>query len=101
MPGCVVQPRFLSIAISCAQEFARQQFARATFDYRRLCDEFGERVVLECAARHVTPLVKQPGILVVTDRGLYFQPLHNVSGGDAVKFHPAQARPRRRGAMQC
>ena len=42
--------------------------------------------------RHITPLVKQPGILVVTDQGLYFQPLHNLTGGAAVRFHPIQVR---------
>ena len=28
---------------------------------------------------------------VITDRGLYFQPLHNLAGGALVKFHPAAA----------
>jgi factor associated with neutral sphingomyelinase activation len=46
---------------------------------------------MECRARQVTPLIKQPGILVITDRGLYFQPLHNLAGGALVKFHPAAA----------
>lgn len=73
-----------------AQEFARKQLVDATFDYHRLTDEFNERVLLERRVRLVTPLVKQPGILVVTDKGLYFQPLHNLTGGSAVKFHPIQ-----------
>ena len=73
------------------QEFSRQQAASCSFDYRRLTDEFRERILMECRARQVTPLIKQPGILVITDRGLYFQPLHNLAGGALVKFHPAAA----------
>lgn len=73
------------------QEFSRQQATNCSFDYRRLTDEFRERILMECRARQVTPLIKQPGILVITDRGLYFQPLHNLAGGALVKFHPAAA----------
>jgi hypothetical protein len=76
---------------SAVQAFARNQFASASFDYHRLTDEFAERVLKECRVRHVTPLVKQPGILAITDKGLYFQPLHNISGGSAVQFHPVEA----------
>ena len=86
-----------------AQDFAKQQAQATGFDYRRLTDEFQERVLLECRARQVTPLIKQPGILVITDHGLYFQPLHNLAGGAVVKFHPASAitsLARRRVAMQ-
>ena len=62
------------------------------FDCHRLTDEFTERVLLERRARHVTPLVKQPGILAVTDRGLYFQPgCTMLVVAATVKFHPAQA----------
>ena len=90
-------------AASALQEFSRQQAAACSFDYRRLTDEFRERILKECRARQVTPLIKQPGILVITDRGLYFQPLHNVAGGAVVKFHPAAAitsLARRRIAMR-
>jgi hypothetical protein len=89
--------------MTAMQEFARQQAAAVSFDYRRLTDEFRERLLKECRARQVTPLIKQQGILVITDRGLYFQPLHNVAGGAVVKFHPAAAitcLARRRIAMR-
>ena len=73
------------------QEFTQQQFQQAAFDYHRLRDEFQERVLSEFRVRLVTPLVKQPGILAITEQGLYFQALHNVTGGPAVRFHPGQS----------
>ena len=73
------------------QAFAREQFAAARFEYARLSDELRERVLLEARVRHVTPLVRQPGILAITDTGLYFQPLHNVCGAAAVRMHPVTA----------
>jgi hypothetical protein len=72
------------------QEFAMKQVKSARFDYHRLSDEFKERVLEEYRVRHMMPLVKQPGILVITNKGLYFQPLHNVSGSAAVKMHPVE-----------
>jgi hypothetical protein len=85
------------------QAFAQEQVAAARFDYHRLSDEFNECILQESRVRHMTPLVKQPGILAVTDKGLYFQPLHNVSGSAAAKMHPVQgitSLARRTAAMQ-
>jgi len=35
-----------------------------------------------------TPLVREPGTLVVTDARVYFQPLHDVGGDSPVRSHP-------------
>jgi hypothetical protein len=52
----------------------------AAFDTSRLV-EFSERLVWEGPAVQLTPLVREPGRLAVTDQRLYFQPLHNIAGG--------------------
>ena len=39
-----------------------------------------ERLVWRGAATQLTPLVREHGLLVVSDQRVYFQPLHNVSG---------------------
>ena len=36
----------------------------------------------------LTPLVREPGILVITDKNMYFQPLHNLA-----ESSPARCRP--------
>lgn len=51
----------------------------ASFDTSRLVD-FSERVVWEGPATQLSPLVREPGRLAVTDQRLYFQPLHNIAG---------------------
>ena len=35
--------------------------------------------------------LQEGGRLVITDRRLYFQPLHNVAGGSPVRSHPLAA----------
>lgn len=39
-------------------------------------------------AAQLTPLVKEAGRLVITDQRVYFQPMHNISGGARVRSHP-------------
>jgi factor associated with neutral sphingomyelinase activation len=51
----------------------------AAFDTSRLV-EFSERLVWEGPAVQLSPLVREPGRLAVTDQRLYFQPLHNIAG---------------------
>lgn len=75
----------------CLKALAREQVAGAKFDYRRLHDEFNETILKECPARLLTPLVRQPGLLVVTDKGLYFRPLHDIAGDTVVRHHPLRA----------
>lgn len=51
----------------------------------------------------MTPLVREAGRLVVTDQRVYFQPLHNVSGGARVRSHPlayVAAVARRRSSLR-
>ncbi len=68
------------------QALARERMAAAAFDTSRLVD-FTERVQINLAATQLTPLVRESGRLVVTDRRLYFQPLHNVTGDSPVRVH--------------
>ncbi len=53
--------------------------------------EFTEQIQYDAPAVQQTPLVQEGGRLVVTDRRLYFQPLHNVAGGNPVRSHPLAA----------
>jgi factor associated with neutral sphingomyelinase activation len=53
------------------------------FDTSRLV-EFSERLVWEGPALQLTPLMREPGRLAVTDSRVYFQPLHNIAGGRTV-----------------
>jgi factor associated with neutral sphingomyelinase activation len=59
----------------CAR--AREDAAR--FDSSRLVD-FSERLLWEGPATQLSPLVREPGRLALSDARLYFQPLHNVTG---------------------
>ena len=45
----------------------------------------------DAPATQLTPLVREAGRLVVTDQRVYFQPLHNVTGGSPVLSHPLAA----------
>ncbi|DBA77988.1 hypothetical protein WJX77_012160 [Trebouxia sp. C0004] len=72
------------------QAGARQRAAEAVFDNSRLV-EFTEQIQYDAPAVQQTPLVQEGGRLVVTDRRLYFQPLHNVAGGNPVRTHPLAA----------
>ena len=66
---------------------AEQVEAAAQFDMSQL-RSFSERILLQCRAVQLTPLVREPGILVVTDKNLYFQPRHNLA-----EASPARCRP--------
>jgi len=57
------------------------------FDRSELVD-FNERICYEGPAAQLTPLVKEAGRLVITDQRVYFQPMHNISGGARVRSHP-------------
>lgn len=67
-----------------AQAAAHHRADSATFDISRLAD-FSEHVALNTAASLQTPLVCEPGRLLVTDARLYFQPLHDVAGDMPVR----------------
>ncbi|KAL3135309.1 hypothetical protein ABBQ32_007505 [Trebouxia sp. C0010 RCD-2024] len=69
---------------------ARQRASEAVFDNSRLV-EFSEQIQYDAPAVQLTPLVQEGGRLVVTDQRLYFQPLHNVAGGNPVRSHPLAA----------
>ena len=76
--------------IAYLQAGARQRASEAVFDNSRLV-EFTEQIQYDAPAVQQTPLVQEGGRLVVTDRRLYFQPLHNVAGGNPVRSHPLAA----------
>lgn len=80
------------IELSCSnlQESARQRAAAALFDKSLLVD-FGEQMQYDAPATQLTPLVREAGRMVVTDQRVYFQPLHNVTGGSPVLSHPLSA----------
>lgn len=51
----------------------------STFDTSRLV-EFSERLLWEGPVLGLSPLVREPGRLAITDQRVYFQPLHNIAG---------------------
>jgi len=55
----------------------------AAFDTSRLV-EFSERLLWEGPVLQLSPLVREPGRLAITDQRVYFQPLHNIAGEHAV-----------------
>lgn len=67
-----------------------QQESAATFDVSRIAD-LSEYIVANCLAAQVTPLVREPGRLVVTQARLYFQPLHNLGEDSPVRSIPLTA----------
>ena len=66
------------------QAAATKRTAAAVFDSSRLAD-FSERVLHDGPAVQLSPLVHENGRLVITDRRVYFQPLHNVTGDSPVR----------------
>ena len=46
---------------------------------------------LDQPATLITPLVREPGRLVLTDKRLYFQRLYNAGGGKGLASHPLAA----------
>ena len=71
--------------------FLRQLEGALRFDAGHLRGGAAEPVVLDLAAQCLTPLVREPGRLVLTPARLYLQPLHNISGDAAVRSHPLAA----------
>lgn len=66
--------------ISVMQAIAQSRARECVFDTSRLVD-FGERMQLNVPAEQLTPLVREGGRMLITDRHLYFQPLHDIAGG--------------------
>ncbi|CAM6118833.1 unnamed protein product [Calypogeia fissa] len=66
---------------------ASQREAQAKFDTSRLVD-LSEHIIFDCPAAQVTPLVREPGRLVLTQARLYFQPLHNFNNDNPVRSQP-------------
>jgi factor associated with neutral sphingomyelinase activation len=84
------------------QNAAAQREAQAQFDTSRLLD-LSEQVLLDCPAAQVTPLVREPGRLVLTQARVYFQPLHNLTDSSPVRSQPycnVVAVARRRHALR-
>ncbi|BBN03886.1 factor associated with neutral sphingomyelinase activation [Marchantia polymorpha subsp. ruderalis] len=84
------------------QNAAAQREAQAQFDISRLVD-LSERIILDYTAAQVTPLVREPGRVVLTQARLYFQPLHNLNNDNPVRSHPFSsivAVARRRHALR-
>jgi factor associated with neutral sphingomyelinase activation len=61
------------------EALARAREDAARFDSSRLAD-FGERLLWEGPAAQLSPLVREPGRLALSDARVYFQPLYNVAG---------------------
>ena len=68
-------------------QLVAQQESAATFDVSRIAD-LSEHIVANCLAAQVTPLVREPGRLVLTQSRLYFQPLHNLGEDSPVHSIP-------------
>jgi hypothetical protein len=77
LPSCKWCLCCLRLQLQDAAVKARED--AAAFDTSRLV-EFSERLVWEGPAVQLSPLVREPGRLAVTDQRLYFQPLHNIAG---------------------
>ncbi|CAD7696355.1 unnamed protein product [Ostreobium quekettii] len=84
------------------EEKAREREDAASFDTSRLVD-FSERILYEGPATQLTPLVREPGKMVITGCRLYFQPLHTMSGNNLIRTHPLSdvaAVARRRSSLR-
>jgi hypothetical protein len=79
--GAGSQPKLIShlcrLPLLDASVKARED--AAAFDTSRLV-EFSERLLWEGPVLALSPLVREPGRLAVTDQRVYFQPLHNIAG---------------------
>ena len=56
-----------------------------SFDHSWLAD-INERPLKECQAYAISPLVKNPGRIMITDQRLYFQPLNNADPKPVRKY---------------
>eukprot|EP00878_Enallax_costatus_P036882 GHUV01041464.1.p1 GENE.GHUV01041464.1~~GHUV01041464.1.p1 ORF type:complete len:123 (-),score=30.14 GHUV01041464.1:246-614(-) len=75
-------PSFLRLELLDAAVKARED--ATSFDSSRLV-EFSERLVWEGPVTQLSPLVREPGRMAVTDQRVYFKPLHNISGTAAAE----------------
>lgn len=75
-------PRTCPVRLELLDAAVKSREDAASFDSSRLV-EFSERLIWEGPALQLSPLVREPGRLAVTDQRVYFQPLHNIAGGDA------------------
>lgn len=73
------------------QAFLQQQEEGLRFDAAHLRSPALETVHAQLPATSLTPLVREPGRVVVSDARLYFQPQHNISGDTPVRTHPLAA----------
>ncbi|XP_059474007.1 protein FAN-like isoform X2 [Neocloeon triangulifer] len=69
--------------------FSRQ--ARFKFDPQWL-EDFSERIIFEATANKVTPLVVNPGRVVLTNSILYFQPFNNIEQTVVLKIRLRHVR---------
>ncbi|KAH9320915.1 hypothetical protein KI387_015554, partial [Taxus chinensis] len=67
-----------------------QKEAQAQFDTTNLMD-LSEKICLNVPSAQVTPLVREPGRLVITQTHLYFQPLFNLNDDNPVRSEPLSA----------
>lgn len=89
--GLAMQQMLLKDDSEGLRSQAWNQLSNFQFDTSRLVKRFSEKIELEEAATQLTPLVRQPGKLVITDSRVYFQPLNSVSGTGQVLTHPMSA----------
>lgn len=67
-----------------------QREAQAHFDATSLVD-LNEKISLDLPSAQVTPLVREPGRLVITQSHIYFQPLFNLNDDSPVRSQPLSA----------
>ncbi|KAH7435436.1 hypothetical protein KP509_06G065000 [Ceratopteris richardii] len=67
-----------------------QKEAQGRFDLTRLID-LNEQIIFDFPAAQITPLVREPGRLVLTQVHIYFQPLHNLNNDSPVRAQPLQS----------
>jgi hypothetical protein len=79
--GAGSQPKLTSLScrLPLLDASVKAREDAAAFDTSRLV-EFSERLLWEGPVLALSPLVREPGRLAVTDQRVYFQPLHNIAG---------------------
>lgn len=80
----------------------KQKHKEFQFNTSRLIS-FTETILRESIATQLTPLIREPGKIVLTNQRLYFQPMHNISGSVVVRSHPLSriaAIAKRRSSLQ-
>lgn len=83
--GAGSQPKLMSLScrLPLLDASVKAREDAAAFDTSRLV-EFSERLLWEGPVLQLSPLVREPGRLAITDQRVYFQPLHNIAGEHAV-----------------